>query len=262
MAWRWLSPLNPPVREWRGQRVWVVGASSGIGRATASALHARGAQVWASARSEQALASFTASHPGSHALPLEVSDRLSVRTAAHELMHGGPPDLVVYCAGHFRPQRATTFDLDEMLRHQEVNYVGALHVLDTVLPAMLRRGRGHVSLVSSVAGYRGLPTSLAYGPTKAALINLAQALYMDLHPRGLAVSVVNPGFVRTPLTEQNDFRMPALIDATEAALEMVNGWERGRFEIHYPRRFTMAMKLLSVLPFRMYHAAVKKVTGL
>ena len=131
--------------------------------------------------------------------------------------------------------RATDYDLAEMLRHQEVNYVGALHVLDAVLPPLLAQGQGHISLVASVAGYRGLPQSLAYGPTKAALIHLAEALYLDVSTHGLGVSVVNPGFVETPLTAQNTFHMPALMQPEDAARAMLRGWAQGAFEIHYPQ---------------------------
>ncbi|RZJ01857.1 MAG: SDR family NAD(P)-dependent oxidoreductase, partial [Haliea sp.] len=215
------APLNPPQRQWQGRRVWVVGASSGIGRATASALHAAGAQVTVSARNAQALEDFTANHPGATALAFDVIDRIAVQSASRAVLAAGPPDLVLYCAGYYRAQRAAAFDLDDMLRHQQVNYVGALHVLDGVLPALLSRGTGHISLVSSVAGFRGLPNSLAYGPTKAALINLAETLYLDLTDRGIGVSLVNPGFVETPLTAQNTFAMPGLIGPDEAAREIL-----------------------------------------
>ena len=171
----------------------------------------------------------------------------------------GRLDLVAYCAGHYKAQRAFNFDLAEMLKHQDINYLGALHVLDAVLPAMLARGQGHLSLISSVAGYRGLPNSLAYGPTKAALINLAETLYADLHPRGLGVSLINPGFVQTGLTAQNHFPMPALITPEQAALEIVRGWERGRFEIHFPRRFTRFMKVLQWLPYSLYLPLVTRM---
>ena len=121
---------------------------------------------------------------------------------------------------------------------------------------------GHVSLVSSVAGFRGLPKSLAYGPTKAALINLAEALYLDLHALGMGVSVVNPGFVATPLTARNDFTMPALITPEAAAAAIVRGWEDGEFDIHFPKRFTRWMKWLRLLPYRWYFPAVRRFTGL
>jgi short-subunit dehydrogenase len=175
-------------------------------------------------------------------------------------------DLVVYCAGTYAPMRATEFNLEVALQHQQVNYVGALYLLDAVLPHLLAQARtgqgGHLSLVSSVAGYRGLPKSLAYGPTKAALIHLAQTLYLDLHPLGLGVSVVNPGFVQTPLTAQNEFHMPALITPEQAAEEMLRGWRRGEFEIHFPKRFTRVLKALGLLPDSPYFAAVRRATGL
>ncbi|MEO7642439.1 MAG: SDR family NAD(P)-dependent oxidoreductase, partial [Ramlibacter sp.] len=123
-------------------------------------------------------------------------------------------------------------------------------------------GSGHISLVSSVAGFRGLPNSLAYGPTKAALINLAETLYLDLSDHGIGVSVVNPGFVETPLTAQNTFAMPGLIGPQEAAREILRGWAAGDFEIHFPRRFTRWMKLLRLLPFRLYRRVVRRMTGL
>lgn len=256
-------PLNPRLVDWTGRLCWLVGASTGIGRATASALHARGAQVVVSARNAQALEAFVRAHPGSRAVVLDAGDREAVQAAAREVLAPGAPlALAMYCAGRYLPQRATAFDLDEMLRHQQVNYVGALHLIDAVLPALLRQGQGHLSLVGSVAGYRGLPKSLAYGPTKAALINLAQTLYLDLSERGLGVSIVNPGFVETPLTAQNDFKMPALLTPEQAADAILEGWAAGRFEIHFPKRFTLWLKALSHLGDASYFAAVRRATGL
>ncbi|WP_119353387.1 SDR family NAD(P)-dependent oxidoreductase [Azohydromonas sediminis] len=260
-------PLNPPITDWTRQVVWLVGASSGIGRATAAHLHALGARVVVSARNAAALDAFAAQHAGSLAIALDATDRDAMRTAAARIVEQhGRIDLAVYCAGHYKPMRATAFDLDDALRHQQVNYVGALHLLDAVLPHLIRQAESgqpaHLSLVSSVAGYRGLPKSLAYGPTKAALINLAETLYLDLHPLGVGVSVINPGFVDTPLTAQNEFRMPALIGSDEAARQIVAGWQKGRFEIHFPKRFTHALKALSVLSDGLYFAAIRRATGL
>ncbi|MFN3375095.1 MAG: SDR family NAD(P)-dependent oxidoreductase [Burkholderiaceae bacterium] len=259
--------LNPPIRDWQGRRVWLIGASSGIGRATAALLHARGAQVVVSARNAEALQAFVAEHPGSQAEPFDSADHGQAAEAAARVLARGTPDLMCYCAGHYRDQRATEFDLQEMLRHEQVNYLGALHMLDAVLPPMVQAARagqraGHVSLISSVAGFRGLPKSLAYGPTKAALINLAEALYLDLHDLGMGVSVINPGFVATPLTAGNDFTMPALISPEAAAQAIVGGWEQGQFEIHFPKRFTRVMKLLRLMPYRWYFPAVRRFTGL
>lgn len=250
---------NPTLRDWTGKTAWLIGASSGIGLATSQALHARGARVAVSARKASALAEFVQAHPGAVALPLDATDPQALREAAGQLMASGGLDLVAYCAGHYKAQRAFEFDLAEMLKHQDINYLGALYVLDAVLPHFLQQRRGHISLISSVAGFRGLPNSLAYGPTKAALINLAETLYADLSPRGLGVSLINPGFVQTGLTAQNQFAMPALITAEQAADEIVQGWARGRFEIHFPRRFTFAMKLLQWLPYGLYLPLVKRM---
>lgn len=255
-------PSNLPITDWHGKTVWLVGASTGIGRATAHALHARGARVIVSARSLPALEAFVMEHPGATALALDASDAASVNTAAQNILAAGPLDVMLYCAGYYKEMRATAFDLPNMLRHNEVNYVGALHVLSAVLPHFLSRKAGHVGLVSSVAGYRGLPQSLAYGPTKAALINLAETLYLDLQDSSIGVSLICPGFVDTPLTEQNKFAMPGLIKPEQAAEEIVSGWARGEFEIHFPKRFTCLMKALALLPPSLYFPVIRKFTGL
>ena len=254
------TPLNPPIADWRGKTVWLIGASSGIGEATAAALHAAGARVVVSARRADALAGFTQAHAGSMAIPLDVTDAAGVQLAAAQVLALGPLDCVVYCSGIYTPTRAFALDAADALRHMDVNYNGALRVLAIVLPAMLAQGHGHISLVSSVAGYRGLTKGLVYGPTKAALTHLAEGLYLDLHPQGLGVSVISPGFVETPATAVNDFSMPALISAAQAAQNMLAGWAAGDFEIHFPKRFTRFMQLLRILPDRWYFALVKRIT--
>jgi NAD(P)-dependent dehydrogenase (short-subunit alcohol dehydrogenase family) len=259
--------LNPRFDNWTGRVVWLVGASTGIGRATAARLHAAGARVVISARTQAALDSFTAEHAGAEAIALDVTDHDAMRAAVARITERhGRIDLVVYCAGMYTPMRATAFDFKVAKQHLEVNYLGALVMLDVLLPQLLRQARegvgGHISLVSSVAGYRGLPKSLAYGPTKAALINLAETLHLDLAPEGLGISVINPGFVETPLTAGNDFRMPALITPDEAATAILKGWQAGDFEIHFPKRFTLFLKGLRHLGYGAYFAAVRRSTGL
>jgi NAD(P)-dependent dehydrogenase (short-subunit alcohol dehydrogenase family) len=259
--------LNPCIADWNGRTVWLVGASTGIGRATASALHAAGARVVVSARSREVLDAFVAAHPGSLALALDATDRDAMHAAAAQIVAShGSIDLAMYCAGTYAAMRATAFDLDVALRHMRVNYDGALFMLDAVLPTLLKQARtgrgGHLSLVSSVAGFRGLPQSLAYGPTKAALINLAETLYLDLEALKIGVSVINPGFVETPLTAQNAFKMPALITPEVAAAHILAGWRAGDFEIHFPKRFTAWLKALRLLPYSAYFAAVRRSTGL
>jgi NAD(P)-dependent dehydrogenase (short-subunit alcohol dehydrogenase family) len=255
--------LNAPITDWTGRVCWLVGASTGIGRATAEALHARGAQVVVSARNADALQEFERAHAGSLGIAVDVTDREAMRAAVRQIVDRlGRVDLVMYCAGYYKAMRATAFDLDDALRHDQVNYVGALHVLDAVLPVLLAQRAGHLSLVSSVAGYRGLPQGLAYGPTKAALINLAETLYLDLQPRGVAVSLINPGFVETPLTAQNEFKMPAIITPQQAAVDILAGWAQGRFEIHFPKRFTLWLKTMKHLSDGLYFRAVRRATGL
>lgn len=263
---RWGAPLNAPIQDWRGQRVWLVGASSGIGLACAKALHAAGAQVIVSARDLGTLSEWAATCK-SQGLPVEllsldVTDALQVKYVARQVAAGGKIDFLLYCAGHYRAQRATDFDLTDMLRHQDVNYNGLLRVLDAVLPMFLQQGTGHISVVSSVAGWRGLPNGLAYGPTKAAVTHVAETLYMDLQDKGIGVSVVNPGFVATPLTAQNNFQMPALLSPEQAAEAMLAGWSQGLFDIHFPKRFTGWLKLMRLLPYRAYFALVRRFTGL
>jgi NAD(P)-dependent dehydrogenase (short-subunit alcohol dehydrogenase family) len=253
--------LNPRIASWQGQRVWVIGASYGIGAAIARRLINDGARVAMSARSRELLDAIA---EGNDALVevLDVTDPASVKKAAKAILDAwGSIDLVMIVAGTHIEMRADTFDMPRATRLFEVNVMGVLHCLDAVLPVLLRQGRGGVAIVSSVAGYRGLPKSLIYGPTKAALINLAESLYIDLAPRGIGVHLINPGFVDTPLTQKNEFRMPALIPADEAARLTLEGIADGEFETHFPKRFTNVMRLLRTLPYPAYFAAVRRFTG-
>lgn len=256
-------PLNPPVADWRGRRVWVIGASSGIGAATARLLLGKGARVALSARSRQPLEQLAAAAPeAALALPLDANQAQEVQGALREIVaRWGGLDLAVFCAGTYTPLRAFRLDAapaQEMLR---LNLESVVCGLAALLPQLLSQSGG-VALVSSVAGYRGLPNALVYGATKAALINLAESLYLDLAPRGVAVYLVNPGFVKTPLTDRNTFPMPALVSADEAAREILRGIERGRFEIHFPRRFTGLLKLARLLPYPVYFRLARRATGL
>jgi NAD(P)-dependent dehydrogenase (short-subunit alcohol dehydrogenase family) len=258
--------LNPKLQDWTDLNVWIIGGSSGIGRALGVALHRAGARVIISARQTELLDEFVREHPGSSAIALDVIELESMQLACKQIARShGSIDLCVYCAGHYKPQRANSFDLGEAMRHLQINYIGALNLLDALLPQLQLQsyqGRGaHLSLVSSVAGFRGLPKSLAYGPSKAALSHLAEALYLDLSPERIGVSVIHPGFVETPLTAQNDFHMPALISPEKAAAAIIKGWAQGRFEISFPKRFTFWMKLLRLLPIWVYFKLVRRATG-
>ena len=255
-----MAALNLPIRQWSGRKVWLIGASSGIGLAVAEALHAAGATVVVSARRMQPLQDFVQSHTGSHAVCVDVRDSASVEQASQEVAQRVGLDVVVFCAGHYKPERAFDAHLQSWLDHADINYQGALRVVASVVQRL--QPGAHLSLIASVAGYRGLPLCLAYSPTKAALINLADVLYMDLAPRGIGVSIINPGFVATALTAQNAFHMPALLTTEQAAQAVLKGWARGDFEIHFPRRFSNMLKLLRLLPNRWYFWLLHRASGL
>jgi short-subunit dehydrogenase len=255
--------MNGKIKNWRGQRVWVIGASSGIGAETARTLLARGATLALSARNTAGLQQIANGHTDTLILPLDITDHASV-IAAHQqiLAQWDGIDLVLIVAGTYNKMRADNFDLGVAKNLVEINLNGTLNCLDAILPTLLKQSRGGIGIVSSVAGFRGLPESLIYGPSKAALINLCEALYLDLHPRGINVYLINPGFVATPLTAKNDFAMPAIISAAEAAHELILGIERGEFHIHFPKRFTNWLRFARLLPYRSYFWLIHKVTGL
>jgi NAD(P)-dependent dehydrogenase (short-subunit alcohol dehydrogenase family) len=250
--------LNPPIRDWRGRRVWVLGASSGIGAEVAQLLSARGARVAASARSAGTLRSRL---PQSLVVPADVTDVASLRAAAGEIAATWDGiDLTLNFAGTYQEMRPWAMDLAAVRAIVDLNLTSAFNLLDALQPH-LKPGTG-LGLVASAAGYGGLPNSLAYGASKAGLINLAQSLWLDYRARNVAVYLINPGFVETPLTAKNRFSMPFIIPAAEAARRTVAGLERGDFEIDYPRRFTRLLKLLNLLPQGLYFRCVRRFTGI
>jgi NADP-dependent 3-hydroxy acid dehydrogenase YdfG len=245
--------------------VWITGASSGLGRAVALRYAEAGATVAASARAADALAALAAEPRAGgriHAWPADVTDRAAlVDTVARVEAAHGPIALAVLNAGTHQPVDAQHFDAAVFERLIATNLMGTINGLHALLPAMIARRAGHIALVASVAGYGGLPTAAAYGATKAAMINLAEALKFDLDPLGVRLSLVNPGFVRTPLTDRNPFHMPALMEVDAAARALVRGLARDGFEVTFPRRFTYVLKLMRLLPYRLYFPLVARLTG-
>jgi len=253
--------MNTPIRNWQGQRVWLLGASSGIGEALAQALAAAGAKVALSARRAERLEHLASGLPEALALPCDGTDTASIIAARDRLrtLWGGI-DLAFYLAGDYQAMRAWDFDASAAEKMIRVNLTGAMLFGAALAPLLLEQKSGQIAFVSSVAGYRGLPKALAYGPTKAALINYAETLYLDLAPRGIGVRLVNPGFVATQLTAKNDFTMPAIITPEEAAQQIIRGFAGSGFEIHFPKRFTSILKLLRLLPYRLYFPLVARLT--
>lgn len=241
------------------ETVWITGASSGIGAELAKLLGPRAANVAASARSSDKLQALAATLPTIVPAPVDVTDAEAVAVCVAEIEAGaGPIDLAILNAGVWKLMDAAAFDLTAMRAGVEVNYMGVVNALAALLPGMLARGRGHIVIVASVAGYRGLPRAVAYGPTKAALNNLAETLRSELGPRGITVSVVNPGFVDTPMTRDNPFPMPGMVSARAAAEAIVAGLDRRSFEITFPRGFSLGMKALRILPNAAYFWVVRR----
>lgn len=231
-----------------GQRVWLTGASSGIGAAVATELATRGATVAITARRREALEE-VAGTSGMRVEPGDVTDDATMaRIAATLEAEWGGIDLVILNAGTYEPVTPDTFRAEVFRTHFDVNVMGAVNCIQAVLPNMRARRAGRIAITSSVTGYAGLPLASAYGATKAFLNSMCDALRADLASSGVKVTLIAPGFVRTPLTDQNPFAMPGIIEADEAARIICDGLEAGRAEIGVPRKALLFMKALAMLP--------------
>lgn len=232
---------------------WVTGASTGIGRELALQLAREGVTVAASARSRDKLDALTREHSSIMAFPVDVTSREAMTsTARHISDQLGAVDLAVLNAGIWQPLRARDFDAGAAAQSMQVNYLGVANALESLIPQMVAAGKGQLAIVASVAGYRGLPKAAAYAPSKAALISLAEVLRIELAPLGLTVSLVNPGFVSTPMTSVNEFPMPFIIGPEDAAARILRGLVRGKFEIAFPLPLVAILKLLRILPNSLY----------
>jgi NAD(P)-dependent dehydrogenase (short-subunit alcohol dehydrogenase family) len=231
--------------DFAGKTYWLIGASEGLGRAVAELLSEEGAQVIVSARNGERLASLCSAQPGIRVLILDVTDTEAVRAAAKSV---GRIDGVIYNAGAYDPMPATDWDTAAALRMADVNFMGALRVLGEVIPKFVAQGHGDITLVGSLAGYRGLPKAIGYGASKAALVSLAETMRHDLKDTGVVVRLINPGFIKTRLTEKNSFAMPMLMTAEDAADRVVQAMRSTRFRTDFPRPFSWVMKSLQFLP--------------
>ena len=239
---------------------WITGASTGIGYATAHKLADDGWTVAVSARSQSDLERVADNHPLIVPFPMDVTVRQDVaETLNHIEDKLGVIDLAIFSAGLWCPLEAKNFDTDAFEQSMKVNYLGVVEPLGLLIPQMIARRRGHLAWVSSVAGYRGLPQAAAYGPTKAALINLAECLKEDLEKYGVKISIINPGFVATPMTAKNEFPMPFIITAERAAACIVEGIKKEKFEIAFPWQLVWPLKLARILPYRLFFWYVRNV---
>ncbi|MEW5964685.1 MAG: SDR family NAD(P)-dependent oxidoreductase [Pseudomonadota bacterium] len=236
---------------WR--TAWITGASSGIGRQVAIDLARAGVHVAASARSADKLSELAATEAGITAYPLDVTDLAAVRAVAARIAAElGSIDLALLNAGVWHPMGASDLDVERIAQSMAVNFQGIVNALDPLVPMMSTRGSGHLALVGSVAGYRGLPRAVAYAPSKAAVIALAETLYPDLARKGVGVSLINPGFVDTPMTAVNEFPMPFIVPVEEASRRVVAGLAKGKFEIAFPWQIVAILKLARVVPYRIF----------
>lgn len=244
--------------------IWITGAGKGLGRALALELSARGHRIAASARTEDDLVSLSrqALAQGGVIMPygLDVTDKQGVDLVMTQIVRDiGLPDLVVLNAGTHSEVTATNFDLAEFSRVIDTNIMGIANCLAVLLPAMIARKSGRIALMASVAGYRGLPSASAYSASKAAIIALGEALKPELEPHNVDLTLINPGFVDTPLTRRNTFPMPFLMDADRAAKIMADGLEAKKFEIVFPWQMKLLMKLLGVLPYPLFFAITRRL---
>jgi NAD(P)-dependent dehydrogenase (short-subunit alcohol dehydrogenase family) len=244
--------------------VWITGAGKGIGRALAHRYAADGWTVAASARTEGDLLALQDDCASGtiRAFPLDITDSAAVDAAVTRIEEElGPIDLAILNAGNHRPLNANDFDIDVFRTLVETNLMGTVNCLAPLVPRLIERESGHIAVVASLAGYRGLPTAAAYGATKAGVINMCESLRPDLAQYNVRLSLINPGFVRTPLTDQNDFPMPFLISAEKAAEYVMQGLRRNAFETAFPWRFAVMMKALKILPDRLFFALTRRMIG-
>jgi NAD(P)-dependent dehydrogenase (short-subunit alcohol dehydrogenase family) len=246
-----------------GARVWVTGASSGIGEALARALVRRGARVAVTARRASLLDALAEKYLRDGAspvlvVPADVTDRDAVAAAAtHIEAAWGGIDLAIFNAGgsleHVQAiDRDPRIDAGDYVGTMTLNYSSVVYGVESVLPGMLARGHGHLAAVASLGGYRASTVALSYSTSKAAVIHLMEGLRLSLEPRGLRVTIINPGFVRTPLTARHTFRMPFLVEVDDAAERIVRGLEHGKHEIHFPAPLSWPLKVLRMAPAPIY----------
>lgn len=239
------------MREWQGKRYWLVGASEGLGAALAHKLSRTGVEVIVSARSQDKLDALVAELSGNAtAQVVDVSDRDSVKAAAQAV---GDVDGVVFLAGVYWPTKAQEWGAEQVEAMADINFTGAIRVMGAVMPMMQTRGSGHLVITGSLSGFRGLPGAIGYSASKAGVMALAESMYADLRGSGIDVQLANPGFIKTRLTEKNEFTMPFIMEPDAAAQEMFELMNSDRFKKSFPRVFSWVFRLSQFMPDWMYY---------
>tara|TARA_Y100000590_G_scaffold329159_1_gene373794 strand:- start:456 stop:1211 length:756 start_codon:yes stop_codon:yes gene_type:complete len=244
------------------KKIWITGASSGIGRATAIKFAKEGWQVAASARRKELLEDLSKTNPNISSFPLDVTNREACFQVFEMILKKYTSiDLCIFSTGTYDPKTEKEINLDQIENVLKVNFFGTLNCIKATENYFKNKKMGHISIISSVAGYRGLPNSSGYGPSKAALINLSESLYFDFKKYGVRVSLISPGFIKTQLTDKNNFKMPFIKSAEFAAEKIYNGLIKSNsFEISFPKELTIIMKIFKILPNKIYLFLIKKLT--
>ncbi len=242
------------------KKIWITGASSGIGKALAEKFALEGWKVAVSARRKEILSEM-AKNENISSYPLDVTNQDQVSDTFAKIINNFESlDLCVFSSGTYDPKLEQEINIKQNKFVMETNFFGVLYCIKSVEKYFKDKKDGHISIVSSVAAYRGLPNSSGYGPSKAALTNLSESLYFDFKKHNVRISLVSPGFIKTPLTDKNEFSMPFIKSPEFAAEKMFNGLTKGKaFEIHFPKALTIFLKVLRVLPYRMYLFLIDKV---
>ena len=237
---------------------WIIGASSGIGKSLAILLAENNWKVAISSRNADLLEQISGQHPNLFSYPLDVTDPKSLEHAREAVLKKwGRIDALFLNAGDYTPMTVEAFDPSLFEKLISINYLGVVNGLAMILPYMLKNQAGEIYITASLAGYRGLPKSAPYNASKAAVISLAESLHLELKNKGITLRVINPGFVKSPLTDKNNFKMPFLISPEQAAKSIYKEMPASNFEITFPKRFAWIMKLLRLLPYRIYFALTK-----
>lgn len=241
------------------KKIWITGASSGIGKALAQKFASEGWKVAVSARRKEILNEM-ANNENITSYPLDVTDQNQINDVFSKIINEfGSLDLCVFSSGTYDPKLEQEINIKQNKFVMETNFFGVLYCIKSVEKYFKERQHGHISIVSSIAAYRGLPNSSGYGPSKAALTNLAESLYFDFKKHNVRISLVSPGFIKTPLTDKNEFPMPFIKSPEFAAEKMFNGLTKSKaFEIHFPKALTLFLKFLRVLPYKIYLFVIDK----